>query len=73
MRSKIYTNNLKNEMKQKFEALNQIIDILNDKEQEVIIKRYGFDDDTRKLYSLLAKICTLLERVRQHKRKLCKF
>jgi len=70
MRSKIYTNNLKNEMEQKFEALNQIIDILNDKEQEVIIKRYGFDDGYPKTLQFVGENMYITrERVRQIQKK----
>src|SRR5210317_1561979 len=57
-------------MEQKFETLNQIIDILNDKEQEVIIKRYGFDDGYPKTLQFVGENMYITrERVRQIQKK----
>ncbi|MBT5346582.1 hypothetical protein HOJ01_03465 [bacterium] len=57
-------------MEQKFEALNQIIDILNEKEQEVIIKRYGFDDGYPKTLQFVGENMYITrERVRQIQKK----
>ncbi len=57
-------------MEQNFEALGEIINILNKKEQEVIIKRYGFDDGYPKTLQFVGENMFITrERVRQIQKK----
>jgi len=57
-------------MTQQFEALESIIKILNDKEQKVIIERYGFDDGYPKTLQYVGENMYITrERVRQIQKK----